>query len=50
MVEKMVENRLRWFGHVVKTYRFIRWRIVRSLEAKEDLEKLSEKPLGKIWK
>jgi len=37
IVEKMAENRLMWFAHVVKT-----------IEVEEDLERLKEKLLRKI--
>jgi hypothetical protein len=36
IVEKMVETRLRWFGHV--TRRLVVRRVVKSLEAVGDIE------------
>jgi len=38
----MVETRLRWFGHVEKRVVdfVVRWSVVKTLAAEEDLEKL----------
>jgi len=43
LVEKMVEARLRWFGHVERSVDFV----VKSLEAKGDLEKLKRETIQK---
>jgi len=54
IVEKLVENRLKWFGHVQRrpvdavVRRVDQMQESRVKRVEEDLRKLLEKPLGRI--